>query len=134
MEVAVVVLRTEHRPGGGRPLLLRVVVVLDANAAEERMQVVRHVSRRENAWNIGPASGVDQHSVVEGHVGALEDVDVRLDADRHDGEVTVELSTALGDGTLYALRTLEAHDLVMWDQFDTGVAMDTGDQVSHLEP
>src|SRR5438132_9642684 len=82
MEVAVLVQRAEHRPGGGRPLFLRVVVMLDADAAEERMQVVRHVSRREYVWNIGAASGVDQHTVVEGHVGALEDVDVRLDADR----------------------------------------------------
>src|SRR5205809_3492919 len=106
--------------------------MLDADAAEERMQVVRHVSRREYVSNIGAASGVDQHSVVEGHVGALEDVDVRLDADRHDRKVAVEPSTALGNGMLYALRALEAHNLVMWDQLDPGVAMDAGNQVPHL--
>src|SRR5207249_3283802 len=60
-------------------------------------------------------SGVDQHTVVEGHVGALEDVDVRLDADRHDREVTVKPSTALGDGMLDPRCALEliAHDEVV---------------------
>src|SRR6266480_6585775 len=132
VEVAVLVLRAEHGPGGGRPLLLRVVVVLDADAAEERMEVVCDISGREDVWNIGAASGVDQHAVVEGHVGAQEDVDVRLYADGHDGEVAVEPSTPLGDGMLYALRALEAHDLVMCDQLDPGVAMDAGNQLPHL--
>src|SRR3989442_11153084 len=132
MEVAVLVQRAEHRPGGGRPLFLRVVVMLDADAAEERMQVVRHVSRREYVWNIGAASGVAHPAVVEGLLGPLEDVDVRLDADRHDREVTVKPSTALGDGMLDPLCALEAYDLVMCDQCDPGVAMDAGEQLTHL--
>src|SRR5437667_11860659 len=106
--------------------------MLDADAAEERMQVVRHVSRREYVWNIGAASGVDQHTVVEGHVGALEDVDVRLDADRHDRDVTVKPSTALGDGMLDPLCALVAYDLVICDHFDPGDAMEAGEQLTHL--
>src|SRR5437899_11028077 len=108
--------------------------MLDADAAEERMQVVRHVSRREYVWNIGAASGVDQHTVVEAHVGALEDVDVRLDADRHDREVTVKPSTALGDGMLDPLCALEAYHLVMCDQFDPRLGRDAGQQPTHLRP
>src|SRR4029077_495771 len=48
MDGVVEVLAAQQGPGGGPPLLVSVVPVLHAHAAEDRMPVIRHVARRED--------------------------------------------------------------------------------------
>src|SRR4029077_19858440 len=64
VEVVVGGRRAEHGPGRGGALLLRVVVVLDPDPPEQRVEMVLHVTGRVDIGRAGPAELVGQDPVV----------------------------------------------------------------------
>jgi hypothetical protein len=56
MQIVIGLVAAQHRAGRGAPLLEPVVPVLDAQAAEGRVQMVRDVARRVDVGQRGPAS------------------------------------------------------------------------------
>jgi hypothetical protein len=64
MDVVVPGRRAEHGPCRRGALLLCVVVMLDPDPSEKRVEVVRHVAGRVDVSRAGPAEPVDQDPVV----------------------------------------------------------------------
>src|SRR5438067_6167064 len=132
VDIGVLRVRAVHRPRGRRPLLLGVVVMLDADAAEQRVQVVGHVAGGEDRGDVRPAHRVNEHAVVDRDPRPLQDVHGRLDADRHDGEIAFQLASLLRDHPFEATGAFEADDLVAGDELDAGLAMDRCHQRADL--
>src|SRR6185312_1290820 len=114
---------TKDRSCGPPSLLFSVVVVLDADPAEQRVQMIGHVSSREHVGDAGAARGIDQDAVVECDAAAFKKLDVRLNPNGHDGEVTFEGAAGPRDGALDFAPALESHDLVVRKQLYPVVGM-----------
>src|SRR5205823_5765440 len=64
--------------------------------------------------------------------GAFEDAHGRLDADRDDGEIALQLESHSGDRSFEATGAFEPDDLVAGDELDAGLAMDPCHQQADL--
>ncbi len=98
--------------------------MLDANAAEEWMQVVCDVAGSVDIGRAGPTALVDQHPV--GLLNGLtpEARDLRLDPDARDDEVAGHPEPAGGQGGLDALGAFEPDDLLLASQLDALALVD----------
>src|SRR4029077_1517885 len=126
VQVVVGTLVAEHRSPDVAAHLLGVVVVLDADAAEQGMKVVGAVTGRLDACDAGAAAGVDEDAVVERDGGVLERLEVELDAGPDNREIAVDAPAPLGEDALHDSVPLEGRDPVGGDQLDTLLAMDGG--------
>src|SRR5437879_12335585 len=105
--------------------------MLDADAAEQWMEMVSHVTRRKNPRHVGSAHAIDQQAVVDRKSRAFEDPHRGPNADRDDREVATESATFLGDCVLDPIRALQPDHLVAGHELHAPVAMYAG---HHLAP
>ena len=86
----------EHVARGSSALLDGVLPMLHSDPAiEDRVIVIRDVTRGVNAADVGLAVLVDDNAVVHVNAAAFEHVHRRLDADAHDDEVALETQACL---------------------------------------
>ncbi len=130
--VEVVVRRrgAEHGPGHGGALLLRVVVVLDPDPPEQRVEVVGDIAGRVHVGRAGPAQLVGQDPVLLRDREAVQDVGCYADA-RH-GEVARDTVTGRGHDGLHAFGALEGRHLFSGSQLDALLAVDGADHRADL--
>src|SRR5207253_2212869 len=103
--------RAQHRPGRGRSLLLGVVVVLDADPAEQGMHVIGRIAGGEYSRHAGPAGGVDQYAVVHRYLCALQDSHSRPNADGYNWQPALQLAPFPRPGALHPAGTSSSHHL-----------------------
>ena len=116
-----------------RALLLRVVVVLDPDPAEQRVEMVRHVTGRVDIGRAGPAELVDQDPVVlrdaptnAGTTGSIPmPATTKSQAMRSPAAVTTASTRS---------APFEGGDLVSGPQLDAVRAVDRADQRAPTSP
>src|SRR5262249_42065330 len=119
----------EHGPGRAGALLLRVVVVLNPDPPEQRVEVVRHVTGGVHPGCAGLAELVGEDPVL------LRDRDGRdagLDADAHHGEIARDAVAVGGHDRFQALGALEGGDPASGQQLDAVRAVDGAHQRADL--
>ena len=106
--------------------------MLDANAAEDGMQVVCDVARRVDVGRAGPTALVDQHTVGLREGLPREGRHRGLDPDAGHDEVASHAETSRGHDRLDPLGSLEPSYLIPVSQLDTLLSVDCGDHCAEL--
>ena len=96
-------------------------------AIEDRVIVIRDVTRGVHAADVRLAVLVDDNAVVHVNTAAFEELHCRLDPDAHDDEVAFETQASFGDDVRHASGSLEGGDGVLEDRANTVSAMEVGD-------
>ena len=132
MQIVVGLRAAHHRPGRGPPLLIAVVPVLDAEAAEERMQMVGHVARGIDIGERGPAVRVDEHPVVDGRSRGGQQLTVGRDADAGHHQVALEHPPLPRAHAFHATAAFERGHRILEHQLHPLLAMDAGQDRADL--
>src|ERR1700719_4291028 len=88
--------------------------------------MVGHGARGIYVWHVCPTEGIDEDAVVSFHPGALKQLDVGLDANRHDRNVALDMAAAPGYCTFDPSRAGKADDLVFSHQLHARVPVNAG--------
>ena len=132
MDVVVRLLSAEQRSGRGLALLIPVVPVLHAHAAEDRMQVIRHIAGREHVRQRCPASRVHEHAVVDPGPRRRQQLAVGHDPDPGHHHVALEDAPLLGAHPFDSSGAFERLHRVFRDQLHSLVAMDASQHAPDL--
>ena len=110
-------------------MFFRVVVVLDPDPPEQRVEMVRHVTGHVDIGRAGPAELVGQDPVLLRHRDGRDD---GLYANARHGEIAGDAVTGGGHDRLDAFGAFEGGDLVSGQQLDALRAVDGADQRADL--
>src|ERR1019366_3117031 len=124
MDVVIGSIRAQHRSRRGGTLFLSVVVVLDTDPAEYRVQMVRDIAGRVDVGGAGPARFVDQNTVILRDRLTRDGRHHGLNPDTSHGEVARDANAAGGRDRLQPLGPFERGNLISGEQLDAVRAVD----------
>jgi hypothetical protein len=104
--------------------------VLDAQAAEDRVQMVRDIARRVHVRQRGPASLIDEHAVVDGRPRRGEQLAIGHDPHPGHHQIALEAPSVLGADTLDPLSAFERRHGITQRQVHAVLAMDVREHLA----